>query len=322
MKSVKAVSPYIHPEFLNFKTAPYEAWMRIGNENGGVHGLVSKAHYPWRAFHGLVYRWELPSWSLFKSKKEARLRFIEPVSISFDTFPDYVHYEIIPMVWDCWPCYFEKMCAWLKKHKVKSAIFTASQTAELMQQRFPKMNILFCPEAVDTSHYTQGKPLKERTIDILEFGRGSGIKMNGDLNENNSYNYVCTKVNGKYIYNNEQLYGAMGNSKITIALPRNMTQPEVAGDIETLTQRYWENMLSKMVMVGHAPKELVDLIGYNPVIEINREHVNEQIYNILAHIEDYQTLVDKNRETALRIGSWDVRMKQVIKWLKGLGYEV
>ena len=318
MKSVKAVSPYIHPEFLNFKTAPYEAWMRIGNENGGVHGLVSKAHYPWRAFHGLVYRWELPSWSLFKSKKDARLRFVEPVSISFDTFPDYIRYEIIPLVWDCWPKYFEKMCGWLQKHQVKTTILTSSQTAELMHERFPDMNIMFCPEAVDTSYYTQGKSLKERSIDVLEFGRRSRI----NVNANKTFRYVCTKVNGKLIYTNEKLYEAMGNAKITIALPRSMTQPEIAGNIETLTQRYWENMLSRMVMVGLAPKELVDLIGYNPVVEIDREHVNEQIKDILAHIEDYQALVDKNRETALRVGSWDYRIKQVMEWLKGLGYEV
>ena len=48
-----------------------------------------------------------------------------------------------------------------------------------------------------------------------------------------------------------------------------MTQPEVAGDIETLTQRYWECMFSRMVMVGHAPQELIDFIGYNPVIELS-----------------------------------------------------
>ena len=318
MKRVKVVSPYTHPEFLNFKTAPYEAWMRIDNENEGLHRLVAKAHYPWRAFHGLVYRWELPSWSLFKSKKEARLRFVEPVSISFDAFPDYARYEIIPFVWDCWPKYFEKMCSWLQKHKVKTAIFTASQTAELMRKRFPDMNIKFCPEAVDTTCYQEGKLLKERTIDLLEFGRGSGLI----LNENKTFRLVCTKVNGKFIYTNKQLYEAMGDAKITIALPRSMTQPEIAGDIETLTQRYWENMLSRMMMVGHAPKELIDLIGYNPLIKIDREHVNEQINDLLAHIEDYQALVDKNRETALRIGSWDYRIKQVMEWLKGLGYEV
>ena len=333
MKLVKAIPPYIHPEFLNFKLAPYEAWIKCG-------GKISKAHYPARPFHRLAFQFELPT--LWKNKKEARLRFIEPVSITFDSFPDYARYEIIPFVWDCWPKYFEKMCGWLKRHQVRTAIFTSSQTAERMRQRFSEMTIMYCPEAVDTSLYDKGKQLTERSIDLLEFGRGSGVIVNHNQNENHrsatsgdaslakndnenkdrSIRYVRTKVNGTFIFNNEQLYAAMGDAKITIALPRSMTQPEVAGDIETLTQRYWENMLSRMVMVGHAPKELIDLIGYNPVIELDREHPNEQILDILAHIDDYQELVDKNRDTALRLGDWTLRMKQVMEWLQECGYEV
>jgi hypothetical protein len=133
---------------------------------------------------------------------------------------------------------------------------------------------------------------------------------------------MCTKVNGKFVFGNEQLYSAMGEAKVTIALPRNMTQPEIAGGVETLTQRYWENMLSRMVMVGHAPKELIDLIGYNPVIEMDMERPEQQILDILAHIEDYQELVDKNRAYALKYGDWTLRMKEVMRFLEGCGYKV
>lgn len=313
MKIVKAVTPYIHAGHLNFKISPYNAWKKNS-------GQIAKGYYPWRAFHWAAFRYELPSF--MKSDKEARLRFLEPVSLSFDTFPDYARYEIIPMVWDCWPCYFEKMCAWLKRHEVKTAIFTSSQTAERIRNRFPHMNIMFCPEAVETSRYKQGKALKERSIDVLEFGRSSNLNVNLNYNPNSSFRYVCTKVNGKFLFTNEQLYETMSNARITISLPRSFTEPELAGDIETLTQRYWECMLSRMVMLGHAPQELIDLIGYNPVIEIDKGHVKEQILDILAHVEDYQLLVNKNRETALRIGSWGIRMKQVMDWLKKIGYEV
>ena len=321
---VKAVAPFIHPEYLNFKTAPYEAWTKLG-------GQTAKVHYPWRLFHGLAFRYELPT--LWKDSKEARLRFVEPVSITFDTYPDYARYELIPMVWDCWPKYFEKMCNWLQKHQIRTAIFTSSQTAEKIQKLFPFMNILYCPEAVDTSLYAEGKQLTERDIDLLEFGRHSNVYVrsarsdaslvkNANEKVNTSFKYVCTKVNGKFVFTNEQLYAAMGDAKITVALPRSITQSEVAGDIETLTQRYWENMLSRIVMVGHAPKELVDLIGYNPVIELDMENHSDQIHDILSNISGYQELVDKNRETALRLGDWTLRMKQAMEWLRKCGYEV
>ena len=69
-----------------------------------------------------------------------------------------------------------------------------------------------------------------------------------------------------------------------------------------------------MVMVGHAPQELVDFIGYNPVVELRDDiSAEDLIADVLEHIDDYQSLVDRNRETAERLGSWTVRMK----WLMG-----
>ncbi len=321
-RNVIAVAPYHHKGGVNFKTQAYEAWVKEirGNANANGNLFIPKTHYPWRCFHGLAYRYELPT--LWKSKTEARLRFVEPVSLSFDTFPDYVRYEIIPFIWDCWPCYFEKVCAWFKKHNVRTAIFTSSQTAERMQKRFPEMNIMYCPEGIDTSRYSEGKPLVERDVDLLEFGRSSNIKFNESPNANTGFRYVCTKMDGTYLYSNEQLIEIMGDAKVTIALPRSITEPEKAGDIETLTQRYWENMLSRIVMVGHAPQELVDLIGYNPVIEMDLEHPTEQIIDVVAHIGDYQELVDRNRRIVLRKGDWGLRMKEVMNWFKILGYTI
>lgn len=312
-KTLKAVAPYHHPGFLNFKQAPFEAWKQNG-------GMVTGEHYPPRFLHGAAYRWEMPT--VWKSKKEARLRLVEPVSLSFDTFPDYARYEVVPMFWDCWPCYFEKTRDWLVRHRVKTTIFSSRQTAERMREALPNINIIWCAEAVDDSVYDKGKLLKDREIDLLEFGRSNDRIINAEKLEQvwigeNSLNHVCTKQHGKFIYTNEQLYQAMGNAKVTIALPRSMTQPEIAGDIETLTQRYWECMFSRMVMVGHAPQELVDFIGYNPVIEL-REDVSAEdlIRDALEHIDDYQELVDKNRETAERLGSWDVRMKWLMEELR------
>ena len=309
-KILKAVAPYRHPEYLNFKTAPFEAWKRKG-------GAVAKEHYPWRPFHGPVFRRELPT--VWKSKGEARLRFVEPVSISFDSFPDYARYEVVPMFWDCWPCYFDMTRDWLERHGVRMAIFSSRQTAERMREMLPGVNVIWCAEAVDDSVYGKGKLLEDREIDLLEFGRSNDRIVDAGKLERlkvgeKGLRHVCTKQHGKFVYTNEQLYQAMGDAKVTLALPRSMTQPEIAGDIETLTQRYWECMFSRMVMVGHAPQELIDFIGYNPVIEL-REDISAEdlIRDVVEHIGDYQVLVDRNLETARRLGSWDVRMK----WLMG-----
>jgi hypothetical protein len=58
-------------------------------------------------------------------------------------------------------------------------------------------------------------------------------------------------------------------------------------------------------MVGHCPQELIDLLGYNPVIEADLDQAGEQlIHNILPRIAIYQKLVDRNIE-ALR-STWTV----------------
>lgn len=327
MKTVKAVAPYIHNHFVNFKSAPYEAWMKLG-------GQVAPAHYPPRWLHGLAFRYELPKWfkalRWFKGfKDEARLRFFEPVSLYFDAFSDYAFYEVIPFFWDVWPQDFEKVCRWLKRHEIRTAFFTSSQTVDKIKARFPEMNVIWCPEAIDTEVYKPGRPLKERRYDYLEYGRCSraidSSMFEGGLS-------ILSNGNGEILNTREKLIDALADSRINMCLTRLDTNPEEAGDIDTLTQRYWECLLSGCVVIGRAPKELVDIIGYNPVIELHldechsQEEKNKRTYQkireILSNIESYQELVDKNRRMALKHGDWSVRMKFVMEQLQSLGYNI
>ena len=311
MKKIVAVSPYHHKTGSNFKQFPFKAWASNG-------GATEPSHYPKEKFISLAYKVEFPT--LFGKKDVAQLRFAEALSLSFDTFPGYICHEIIPFVWDCWPMYFEKTCRWFKRHGVRTAIFTSSQTAQRMRERFPEMNILAVTEGIDTGMFEGGRQLSERTINLFEMGsvkRGYFKRKYPD-----HYRRLFNKPEGWVNDGPEGLRLFLQNSRLTVIFPRSITEPETAGGIETLTQRYWECMLSRIVMVGHAPKELVDLVGYNPVVEMDMEHDLEQVDALLTHIEDYQPLVDRNRETALRLGSWDIRMRQVMEWLRGVGYEV
>lgn len=115
----------------------------------------------------------------------------------------------------------------------------------------------------------------------------------------------------------QKLKELMANAKITICFPRSITHPKEAEGIETLTQRYWEAMLSRMDIIGHCPKELEELIGYNPVIECDySNNIQNKINDILNNIETYQLLVNKNREYALKYGDWKERMKKIYKKLQ------
>lgn len=311
MKTVIAVAPYNYTYGSNFKMSPYISWVKIG-------GKTAKSHYPTKRLHGIAYHWELPT--LLHKKGKALLRFTQAQSLCFDTFPEYACYEIIPLIWDCWPMYFDMACKWLKRHRVKTAIFTSSQTAERIRQCFPKMNILSITEGICTDGFEMGEELIKRKINLFEMGsiqRGYFRKKYPE-----QYNILHNKPESWNNRGQDDLRRLLQNSQLTVIFPRSITEPETAQGIETLTQRYWECMLSRILMVGHAPKELTDLVGYNPVIEMDMEHDLEQIEGILSDIGNsaYQELVDRNREIALRMGSWDIRMKQVMQWLRELGY--
>ena len=311
MKTVKAVAPYIYRDASNFKFSPYESWVKLG-------GQTVQAHYPCRALHGLAYHKILPT--IWKNKKEARIRFVSGYSIYFDTFPDYALYEVIPFFWDVWPGQVENVVSFISRHNVRTAFFTSSQTAERIQKLFPKMNVMYCPEGVNIDLYKKGAPLNEREVDVLEIGRKNANFFKTPLPEN--VKYVKTGNFSRVFKSDEDFRNALANTKVTISVPRCDVDKEIAGDIETLTQRYWECMLSGIVMVGRAPKELIDLIGYNPVIEWDGVDATPLVSDVLCHIEDFQSIVEKNYEAAQRFASWDIRIKDVMDYLIEKGYKV
>lgn len=310
-KTIRAKKPYIYLNNSNFKLAPWEEWVKAGFLSTGNRPLE-------KYYESLSYHLHLPT--LHTNKKEARLCFCEGASFMFDTFPDYLFFEIIPVIWDCWPRYWETMRKFFIKHNVRTAFFTSSQTAEHFKSVFPECNIFHLPEGIDSQIYKHGKPLRERSIDYLEYGRCSSIVDSSKLDDSICVLSSRNERNG--LATREDLINALADSKITIAMTRLDNQPEIAEGIDTLTQRYWECMLSGVILLGRAPQELIDFIGYDPTVKIELDNVNLQIKYILCHIEEYQDLVDQNRIVALQRGDWLDRINTIMQQLALLGYKI
>ena len=294
----------------NFKMAPYQAWIQSG-------GQCVQSYYGWRKLRPLLHVLEH---IITKSKSEARLCFAEPPTLDVDTFPWWGHYEIIPVLWDCWPKFWDTTEKWFREHAVKSAVFTSSQTAAEFQHRFPEMNILTITEGIETNLYHGERCLQERSIDFLQFGRVT--RMFEDLHFDESLHVVSSRNERVLLHTRADLIQALSDSKIVLAVPRCDMQPELAQGIETLTQRYWECMLSGVVILGRAPKELKELIGYDPVIPLDYEHTADQIKDIVEHISDYQELVDRNLQVAKQQADWMLRIRQIREWLCCSGYNI
>lgn len=283
-KKVRAVFPYLYSGQLNFKDKPVLAWK----------GEIVKGWYP-RILHKLMFNINLPTiWF-----GEARLVFVQPRTLYFDVFSSVLTHEIIPFVWDCWEEYDAKMSKWMIKHKVRKAIFTSEISAKRIKKLIPDIDILVITEGISTNDYPAGKELCDRAINMFNYGR---------MPEWAPKSVYCSDV---------EFAERLTETKTTIAVPRNDVFPKCH---ETLTQRYWECMLSRIVMIGRAPKELIDLIGYDPVVKLDMGDIENSISRVISNINNFQKLVDKNRRTALEMGDWKLRMDNVKSWLLERGY--
>ena len=74
-----------------------------------------------------------------------------------------------------------------------------------------------------------------------------------------------------------------------------------------MTMRYLQSIVSKCLIVGQAPKEMIELFGYNPVIEIDWTAPENQITSILNHYNEYQYLIEKNYLMVVNNHTWKHR---------------
>ena len=230
--------------------------------------------------------------------------------------------EIIPVLWDTWPKYWDDIVSSFKRNNIRIAFFTQKQVAEYVMRILPNIICYHIPEGIASYKYNKKAPdLINREIDLLELGRVFS-KFHNSL-KLDQFKHLFQNSTELLFPTFDDLTAALRNSKLTVCFPRSMIHPTQAGSVETLTQRYWECMLSKTLIVGHAPQELVELIGYNPTIEIDlNKDVNQQIISLIRNINMFQSLVDKNYYTAINIADWKYRIPFIIEKLKQNGYKI
>lgn len=249
-------------------------------------------------------------------------------SLFKNAFPFFYNYEIIPMLWDVWPNTWDSLFRDLKLFECKLVFVTVQAVAEKIERELG-IRAYWIPEGIDPIGYHKGRELQERTIEVYELGRQQkayhavleGLYQKGVLKRycRNVYDDTGGLLSLAFP-TADSLLQNLANVKIVVSFPQVDTHPEKAGGLDTLTQRYWEAMLSRCLIVGRAPKELIELVGYNPVIEVDWQSPEKQVKNLLDDIERYQGLVDKNYAVASERASWSGRIADLIKVLNVEGY--
>lgn len=267
-------------------------------------------------------------WYKYMVKDKALLVTSRGENLFSSAFP-YYRYKVIPMIWDVWPGYWEILYSDLRLLRCEIVFVTVRQTAEKLTADLG-IKTFWIPEGINIRDYCPGDDLFMRTIDVYELGRQKQ-EYNQILENALQMGGVKSLVRNEYAQNGtllklayptaESLLRHLSEVKIIVCFPQCDTHPQNAGNLETLTQRYWEAMLSRCLIVGRAPKELIDLIGYNPVIDVDWNAPEKQLSHILNHIVDYQGFVNKNYDIALKYASWDNRVRQIKSILKVEGYD-
>lgn len=297
--------------------------------------------FPSYKFHvrSLLKRGELLLYQLVKrwfpkliKKKQAVIITANGETIAENAFPYYFGYEIIPMLWDVWPSKWDQMYKDFKLFDCKLVFVTVKSVANKIEQELG-IKAVWIPEGINCNLYNMGDDLINRRYDILEMGRHhiAYHKILTELFEQKKIDgYLSSQVlpDGRMddknllFKNEEEMQKTIPQCRVMICFPHCDTNPSIAGNVETLTQRYWEAMLSRCVMIGRAPQELIEIIGYNPVIEVDWSKPEVQICDILKNIQTYQQLVDKNLQTALTHAPWIIRINKLKETLIECGYDL
>jgi hypothetical protein len=266
------------------------------------------------------------------AKVASRLRFMRnilrvsngPVFVSFmgfsesKTFPFSYWNEIIPYCFDCWPNSYERWTSLFKRHRIRIAFFTARQSAQHFASVLPNMKSVWLPEATDPFEYNPSISWLRRDIDVLELGRKDDLFHNriADPLAKAKRSHFFERVKGEIVFPDRAgLVEGLARSKISICFPSSQTHPERSGTVETVTLRYFESIASKCLILGHAPQELIDLFGYNPVIEVEWGREFEQIEFLMNSEDKVQALREKNYKRLLEVGTWKIRVAETLEVL-------
>lgn len=236
----------------------------------------------------------------------------------FRVVPYHLRYRIVPLVFDAWPNDFKAWEQFLATLRPPGVLFTSRDVADWFEERGFETG--WVPEAAHGTRYVPGKGLVERPTQLLELGRTTEWI-------HRQVAHVAADVGvvhrfptgpGQFVFPSDGLVQGLAASAIVVAYPKSVTHPTTARGIETVTQRYFEAMASRTLMVGHAPQELVDLLGFNPVVEARVDELGAALADVLrGGLARWQPHVDHVRDAFLDRGTWQARAREVERHVNG-----
>ncbi|MEZ0092393.1 hypothetical protein [Streptacidiphilus sp. EB129] len=222
---------------------------------------------------------------------------------------------VVPYCWDVWEPQWDLWVRRLRPLRPPVVFTTASQSARFLARALPASRVIHLPEATEVARHDPQRPLVARTIGVLELGRRYQMWhdiVRAAVPEDAPRCHVYERPGRRLVFPDESaLRRGLSNTVVSACFPSSMTHPQRAGSVQTLTHRYLESMASGCLLVGHAPPELVRLMGFNPVVEVDWRAPAEQILDILHAPHRWQPHVDRALERLREVGDWSMRVRAI-----------
>jgi hypothetical protein len=221
--------------------------------------------------------------------------------------------RVVPYCWDVWEPQWTLWARRLRPLRPPAIFVTAAQSARYLAEALPDSSVVHLPEATRMSTYMAPRPLAERSIGVLELGRRlqawheavrDAVRLRSDRR------HLYTRWSGQLLFPDEQaLREGLSDTVVSVCFPSSLTHPRRAGRVETMTHRYLEGIASGCLILGHAPVELVELMGFNPVIEVDWSAPDEQVLDILTAPHKWQPHADRALRRLRDAGDWSGRVR-------------
>ena len=205
-------------------------------------------------------------------------------------------------IFDAWEEIHRLITEFVNDFKVDNVFVSSSQAAKKLNAIDGNCKFHWIPEGIYIKDYKFCN-FKAKNIDVLQIGRKYDLYHNMIVDQLSTAgkSYLFEKKKGELIFQTrEEFVNGLAASKISVCFPSNITHPERSRQVETMTIRYLQSIASKCIIIGHAPDEMTEIFGYNPVVEADMQNPFNQLLSILNNYERYFHLIEKNYQNLMQ----------------------
>ena len=201
-------------------------------------------------------------------------------------------------MYDAWPRFHRWIFPLLDFFNIKFVFFYSKQVFLDHLRKYPqsKCGSMWLPEGINAGDY-RFEPYSSKDIDVLEFGRiyqQYHDRIREPLQAAGRH-HVYRRAGEALLFPDKPAFvRGLAHAKVLICVPSNITHPERAEYISTMTLRYLQAMASKVLIVGMMPQDMKELFPYLPIVELDMDHAAAQLLDVLENYEQYIALIERN----------------------------